>query len=252
MKDERNTKTQLAEELVELRRRVAELEDLEITNKVTQRELRENLEKFRRAMKGAIYAMAMAVELRDPYTAGHHRNVAHLSLAIAKKLRLSEDESEGIALTAIIHDLGRTSIPLEILSKPSHLTEVELLLVKSHPRVGHDILKMVDFPWPIAQIVLQHHERLDGSGYPKGARGDEIVVGARILAVADVVEAMSSHRPHRPAHGIEKALEEILKNRGILYDSDVVDACRRVFREGEFAFNKSGSTSAYTIAWKGE
>ena len=237
MKDERKTKAELTKELVGMRRRVAELSTLGKERKRAEKELRENVEKLRRTMKGTIYAMALTVEMRDPYTAGHQRNVASLTWAMAGEMELSESEIEGIHLAATIHDVGRTSIPAEILSKPSSLTDIEFLIVKRHPQVGYDILKMVEFPWPIAQIVLQHHERMDGSGYPQGLLGKDILLGARILAVADVVEAMASHRPYRPAHGIDKALEEISQNRDTLYDASVVDACIKLFREGRFAFD---------------
>jgi len=237
MKDERKTKGELIKELVGMRRRVAELKTLEKEHKRAEEELKETLEKLRRTMKGTIYAMALTVEMRDPYTAGHQRNVANLAWAIAREMGLSEGEIEGIHLAAAIHDVGRTSIPAEILSKPSSLTDIEFLMVKRHPQVGYDILKMVEFPWPIAQIVLQHHERMDGSGYPQGLSGKDIVLGARILAVADVVEAMASHRPYRPAHGVNKALEEISQNRDTLYDASVADACIRLFRKEEFTFD---------------
>ena len=237
MKDERKTKAELTKELVGMRRRVAELSTLEKEHKRAEKELREGVEKLRRTMKGTIYAMALTVEMRDPYTAGHQRNVASLAWAMAGEMELSESEIEGIHLAATIHDVGRTSIPAEILSKPSSLTDIEFLIVKRHPQVGYDILKMVEFPWPIAQIVLQHHERMDGSGYPQGLSGKDILLEARILAVADVVEAMASHRPYRPAHGINKALEEISQNRDTLYDASVVDACIKLFREGRFAFD---------------
>lgn len=237
MKDERKTKAELTKELVGMRRRVAELSTLEKEHKRAEKELRESVEKLRRTMKGTIYAMALTVEMRDPYTAGHQRNVASLTWAMAGEMELSESKIEGIHLAATIHDVGRTSIPAEILSKPSSLTDIEFLIVKRHPQVGYDILKMVEFPWPIAQIVLQHHERMDGSGYPKGLSGKDILLGARILAVADVVEAMASHRPYRPAHGINKALEEISQNRDTLYDASVVDACITLFRKGRFAFD---------------
>lgn len=237
MKDERKTKAELTKELVGMRRRVAELSTLEKEHKRAEKELRESVEKLRRTMKGTIYAMALTVEMRDPYTAGHQRNVASLTWAMGGEMELSESEIEGIHLAATIHDVGRTSIPAEILSKPSSLTDIEFLIVKRHPQVGYDILKMVEFPWPIAQIVLQHHERMDGSGYPQGLSGKDILLGARILAVADVVEAMASHRPYRPAHGINKALDEISQNRDTLYDASVVDACIKLFRKGRFAFD---------------
>jgi len=237
MKDEHRTKTELIEELVGMRRRVAESITLEKEHKLSVQELEQSIEKLQRAMKGTVYAIALAVELRDPYTAGHHRNVAKLAGDIAKEMELSEDEIEGIHLAATIHDVGRAAIPFEILSKPGSLTEAEFFMVKGHPKLGYHILKMVEFPWPIAQIVLQHHERMDGSGYPQGLSGKDILLGARILAVADVVEAMASHRPYRPAHGINKALEEISQNRDTLYDASVVDACMRLFQEDGFTFS---------------
>ena len=139
-------------------------------------------------------------------------------------------------MSAILHDIGKISIPAEILTKPGRLTEIEMNMLKTHPEVGYDILKRIDFPWPLAKIVLQHHERLDGSGYPQGLKGDEILLEARIIGVADVVEAMSSHRPYRPALGIDKALEEIYQNRGIFYDPEVVDTCIKLFKEKGFEF----------------
>jgi len=236
MKDEDKTKDELINELVKMRRRVAELEASETERKRTEEELKQRFEKLRRTMKGTIYAMALIVEIRDPYTAGHQRKMTSLACAIAKEMSLSEDEIEGIRLTGAIHDVGRTYIPVEILSKPGLLTDIEFAMIKTHPKVGCDILKMVEFPWPIAQIVLQHHERMDGSGYPQGLSGKDIMLQARILAVADVIEAMASNRPYRSAHSIDKALEEILQNKGALYDSKVVDACLKLFTEKGFKF----------------
>jgi len=181
--------------------------------------------------------MAFAVESRDPYTAGHQRRVADLAHAIGSEMGLSEERLVGIRMGGIIHDLGKISVPAEILSKPSRLNEHEFGMIKLHPQVGYDILKKIDFPWPIAQMVYQHHERMDGSGYPQGLSGKKILLEARILAVADVVEAMASHRPYRPALGIDKALEEILKNKNVFYDPEVVDACLKLFKEKGFEFN---------------
>lgn len=243
MKDGKKAKQELVSELARLRQKVAKLEKSDAQRKRVEEELKQNIEKLRRTMKGTIYAMALTVEMRDPYTAGHQRNMAQLSTAIAREMGLSAEEVEGVSLASTIHDVGRTSIPIEILSKPSRLSEVEFLLVKRHPQVGYDILSMVEFPWPIAQIVLQHHERMDGSGYPEGLSGEEILLEARILAVADVVEAMASHRPYRPAHGIDKALEELSKNKGKRYDPTVVDACLTLFRGKEFAFRKDEATN---------
>jgi putative nucleotidyltransferase with HDIG domain len=174
------------------------------------------------------------VETKDAYTAGHQRRVANLARAIAAEMGLSPEQIDGIRMAAVIHDLGKISVPAEILSKPIGLNDLEYGLIKIHPQVGYDILKEIEFPWPVAQIVLQHHERMDGSGYPQGLLGEEIILEARILAVADVVEAMASHRPYRPPHGVDKALEEISRNRGILYDPEVVDACLKLFNEKGF------------------
>jgi len=173
----------------------------------------------------------LIVEIRDPYTAGHQRKVTNLACAIAKEMSLSEGEIERIQLTAAIHDVGRIYIPPGILGKPTRLTDVEFSMVKTHPKVGYDILKMVQFPWPIAQIVLQHHERMDGSGYPRGLSRKDILLDARILAVADVVEVLASPRSYRPARVVDKALEEISKNKGVLYDPEVADACSKVFAD---------------------
>ena len=176
------------------------------------------------------------VEVRDPYTAGHQRRVADLSGAMAREMGLAPDRIDGIQLAGLIHDLGKISVPAEILSKPSRLTELEFRLIKIHPQAGYDILQDSAFPWPIARMVLEHHERMDGSGYPRNLKGEEIIMEARILAVADVVEAMSSHRPYRPALGVEAALEEIEKNRGTLYDNTVADACVKLFRDKGYHF----------------
>ena len=197
-------------------------------------ELQDSLRRLRKALEGTIRAIALTVETRDPYTAGHQRRVADLARAIATKMGLSKDQIDGIRMAGVIHDIGKVSIPGEILSKPGRLTEIEFNLIKTHPRIGYEILKSIDFPWPVAQIVLQHHERMDGSGYPAGLTGEEILLEARILGVADVVEAMSSHRPYRSALGIDKALEEILQNRDILYDPRVVDACLKLFTRNGF------------------
>lgn len=160
-----------------------------------------------------VNALVKIVELRDPYTSGHQKRVSRLALAIARELGLSEREIERIKITALVHDIGKISMPTEILSKPDKLPEIEFGLIKNHSRTGHDILMNINFPWEIGEIVLQHHERIDGSGYPKGLKGDEILIEARIIGVADVVEAMSSHRPYRPALGIDKALEEISQKK---------------------------------------
>jgi HD-GYP domain-containing protein (c-di-GMP phosphodiesterase class II) len=177
--------------------------------------------------------------MRDPYTAGHQRRVADLATAIAKDMDFTENEINGLKLAALVHDIGKINIPAEILSKPGKLTIPEFNLIKMHPQTGYDILKSIEFPWPIALIVLQHQERYDGSSYPNGLKGEEIHIKARILAVADVIEAMSSHRPYRPSLGIDTALEEIEKNRDILYDPNVVDVCLNLFKEKGYKFPKA-------------
>lgn len=244
MEGRKKTEQELVSKLTKLQEKMGKPEESEARRKRVEKELKENLKKLRRTMKGTIYAMAMTVELRDPYIAGHQRNVAQLASVIAKDMGLSEEKIEGVCLAGSVHDIGRTSIPIEILAKPAPLSELEFLLVKRHPQIGYDILSMIEFPWPIGQIVLQHHERMDGSGYPQGLSGKDILLEARILAVADVVEAMTSHRPYRPAYGMEIALGEISKNRGKLYDANVVEACLRLFREKEFSFGKEKLASA--------
>lgn len=205
-----------------------------IKHKQAEDEIQQNLHHLRQAIEGSIELTALMVEAKDPYTAGHQRRVSILSCAIAKEMNLSEEQIEGTKIAGLIHDLGKISIPSEILSKPGRITDIEFGLIKNHPQVGYDILKRVKFPWPIAQIVLRHHERMDGSGYPSGLSGEKILIEARILSVADVVEAISSHRPYRPALGIDAALEEISQNKGILYDPEVVDACIKLFKEKRF------------------
>jgi PAS domain S-box-containing protein/putative nucleotidyltransferase with HDIG domain len=202
-----------------------------------EEDLQNSMRKWRKALEGSIHAMALTVEIRDAYTAGHQQRVVDLATAVAREMGLSEHDVAGLRMAAMIHDIGKVSVPAEILSKPGRINEIEFDLIRMHPKVGYDILKSIEFPWPIARVVLQHHERMDGSGYPGGLAGPEILLEARILGVADVVEAMASHRPYRPALGLYEALEEISKNKGILYDGDVVSACLKVFEEGGFTFD---------------
>lgn len=190
--------------------------------------VRQRTKKLSENIEGTIKTIAHIVDLRDPYTYGHQKRVADISVAIAKQMGLSENTIEGIYFAALIHDVGKIQVPAELLSKPSKLTKAEFNLIKTHPRVGYQLMKEVDFPWPIAELIYQHHEKMNGTGYPRKLSGDRILLGARIIGVADVLEAMSSHRPYRPALGLEKALEEINKNKGILFDTDVVDACMKV------------------------
>ena len=199
-------------------------------------ELRKSLEKVQRTLAGTVSALASTLETRDPYTSGHQRGVASLAAALAQEMGFTPEAVEGMHVTGSLHDIGKIAIPAEILSKPGKINSMEFNLVKGHSQVGHDILKAIEFPWPVAQAVLQHHERLDGSGYPLGIKDKEIIPEARVLMVADVVEAMASHRPYRPSLGITRALKEIVRNQGTLYDPEVVEACLRLFREKGFQF----------------
>ncbi|MDP2839292.1 MAG: PAS domain S-box protein, partial [Syntrophales bacterium] len=199
----------------------------------------ETLNRLRGALGGIIQVVSATVETRDPYTAGHQKRVANLARAIAQEMGLSEDQVEGLRTACVIHDLGKVSIPAEILSKPTKLSEIEYKLIQAHSQRGHDILRGIDFPWPVAEMVLQHHERMNGSGYPRGLKGEAILIEARILAVADVLEAMASHRPYRLTLGMDAALEEIEKNRGILYDPAAADSCLKLIREKGFRLDQN-------------
>ena len=212
------------------------LEDI-TERKQAQLQLQQSLQRLQKTIKEIIQAMAYIGEVRDPYTAGHQRRVAQLSFEIAKMMGLQDQEYEGLTMAAFVHDIGKILVPADILSKPGKLTKPEFDMLKDHTRIGYEILKTIEFPWPIAKIVLQHHERMDGSGYPAGLMGNQIIIEAKILAVADVVEAMSSHRPYRPALGVDKALEEINQHRGTLYDTQVVDACVKLFMDKGFNLN---------------
>ena len=204
---------------------------LEESVEMRTQSLRESEQRLKRTLLESVSAVAAMVELRDPYTAGHQRRVANIAEAVGREMGLQGQTIEGLVLAAVVHDVGKISIPTEILSKPGRLNEVEFALIKQHSESGYEILKGIDFPWPIAQMVRQHHERLDGSGYPHGLKGDDILLEARILAVTDVIEAMASHRPYRPGLGIDVALEEVERHRGAQFDSDVVDSALRLFRQ---------------------
>jgi len=201
-----------------------------------EKSLNESFNKLKTILNGALHAIAKAVEVRDPYTAGHQRRVGDLSKAIALKMGLDEEMVETIYVAGTIHDIGKISVPAEILSKPTRLNDAEYMLIKGHPLTGYEILKEIELPSIISEVVYQHHERIDGSGYPRKLYGNEIFLESRIVAVSDVVESMSSHRPYRPALGIDLALEEIVSNRNIIYEGDVVDACVALLRENEFSF----------------
>ena len=194
-------------------------------------ELQQILDSLKKAVSANIQIMVSAVEMRDPYTAGHQIRSANLACVVATEMGLPQDKIDGLRMASSIHDIGKLSIPAEILSKPTKLTDIEFPLIKEHSHSGYEMLKNVESPWPLAQIVYQHHERMNGSGYPRNLKGNEILIEARIMAVADVVESMASHRPYRPALGVDAAMDEIESNRGILYDIDVVNECLRLFRE---------------------
>ncbi|MCP4682012.1 MAG: response regulator [Desulfobacterales bacterium] len=226
-----------------LRRRQLELDNRAYSEKlehmVAERTaaLQESVERLQKGLEGSIHAIALTVETRDPYTAGHQQRVANLAENIGRKMGLSEDRIKCLRMAGLTHDLGKIAVPAEILSKPGRISEIEFELIKIHPKVSYDILKTIEFPWPIARIALQHHEKMNGSGYPSGLEGNEIMLEARILAVADVVEAMASHRPYRPSRGIEKASEEISSKKGMLYDPEVVAACLKFLSENSFKFD---------------
>ncbi len=202
--------------------------------KKAEEDLKKSFRQQKIAMEGTVRAIATTIETRDPYTAGHQRRVTKLACSIGEEMGLSRDKIEGLRMSGELHDIGKIHVPAEILSKPGQISEAEYNIIKTHPQVGHDILKTIEFPWPVATIVLQHHERMDGSGYPLGLKGKDILLEARILAVSDVIEAMATHRPYRPALSIEEALKEISRNKGKLYDSKVVEACLKIFLEKKF------------------
>jgi putative two-component system response regulator len=201
------------------------------------RSLMQSEERLKKTLLKSVSAVAAIVELRDPYTAGHQQRVAKIAVAIARELNLPEAQIEGINLAAVVHDVGKISVPSEILTKPGQLSDAEFSLIKRHPEMGYEILKEIEYPWPIAETVRQHHERLDGSGYPLGLQGDEILLESRILSVADSIEAMASHRPYRAGLGIDRALKEIEKYNNTYFDAEIVAAALKLFREKGFSLN---------------
>jgi len=209
-----------------------------ISRKNSESEVQSTMAKLRRTLMGTVNVLATMIELRDPYTAGHERRVSQLACAIAPRMGLDEDHVEGLRVAASLHDLGKIAIPSEILSKPGQLTSIEFDMIKTHPQVGHDVLAEVEFPWPVSGIVLQHHERLDGSGYPAGLKEQDILPEAQIIGVADVMEAMSSHRPYRSAVGVDQALATISEHRGTFYSPQVVDICLALFEDEGFAWDE--------------
>jgi putative nucleotidyltransferase with HDIG domain len=232
----KKNKAQLIEEIEALQGQVTELERALAECKRTEQELRHSYAVLRRTLDETVHALAAIAEKRDPFAGGHHQRVTRLACAIAREMGLSEEQIEGLRMAALIHDIGKIFVPVQILVKPIPLSDLEHNLMKSHVQASYDLLKTIEFPWPVAQIVLQHHERLDSSGYPQGLSGDDILLEARILAVADLVDIMTSRQPQRLALSIDEALEEISQNRGVLYDPEVVDACLTLFTEKGFEF----------------
>ena len=236
MKDEEKAKEQLVKELQKMREKVTELKKANIMCNQLEKEFKQTYKKLQKIIEGTANIITKVVETRDPYSIGHQQRVSKLATAIAQEMKLTQEKIEGTKIASLVHDIGKVNLPTEIISKPDKLIEVEFNLVKNYPRVGYNILRKVDFPWPIAEIVLQHQEKIDGSGYPRGLKGNEICIEAKILGVANVVEAMSSYKSYRPALSIDEALTEISKNKNILFDLEVVDTCIKLFKEKEFKF----------------
>lgn len=226
MKDEENKKNKLFKELEKTKIKCGKIE----------KELEHSYEKLLKIVEDIANIITKIVEIRDPYSIGHQGRVSKLATAIAREMKLPKRKIDGIRFASLIHDVGKVNLPTEIVSRPGKLFEVEFNLIKNHPNIGYEILKNIDLPWPIAKIVLQHHEKINGSGYPQGLKGDEILLEAKILCVADVIEAMSSYKSYRPAVSMDKCLKEIIKNRNILFDSEVVNACVKIFKEKDFKF----------------
>ncbi|HVN96486.1 MAG TPA: HD domain-containing phosphohydrolase [Syntrophorhabdaceae bacterium] len=211
-------------------------QELRKLNDQLEHRVQEKTDSLRKALNGVVMALSKIVEIRDPYTAGHQSRVAELARAIGKEIGFSEDRCDGIRTMGLLHDIGKIIVPSEILCKPSRLTEYEFDFIKEHSRAGYEILEGIEFPWPLATAIIQHHERLNGSGYPSGLLGEDILEEAKILAVADVIESMASHRPYRPALGIDLALQEISVRRGTLYDPGIVGATLKLFKQKAFSF----------------
>jgi len=202
-------------------------------------ELQQSMEKLKKSVEGTIQTLSKIIESKDPYTSGHQMRVAELAKLIAIEMGFSDERIEAIYMISLVHDIGKISIPQEILSRPGKLSGLEQEIVRTHPQIGYDILSNVDFPWPVADVILQHQELYDGSGYPNGLKGEEILIGARIIAVADVIESMTSHRPYRSTPGIDKAIEEVIRNSGILYDPEVAEVCIRIIQDKGFSFTNN-------------
>ena len=238
MENAENTKDQLVEDLKEIRKKISKLETVQIKSGKIKKELNQSYKKLNEIMEDIVSIITRVAEMRDPYLQGHQQRVSKLATAIAQEMKLTRDKIEGIKFAALVYDAGRFNWPTKIVNNQGQFTEEEHEFIKNHPKISHYILETVNFPWNIAEIAYQHHEKLDGSGYPQGLKDGEILMEAKIIAVADVVEAMSSKRPYRPAYSIKEVLEEISKNKGIFYESQVVDACLRLFQEKHFQFNE--------------
>ena len=236
MEDEQKTKEQLISDVAAMRLKITDLEKSQSGLIHAEEVLSQSLEKLRKATDFIINILAVAVEINDPYIAGHHKRVTGLAAAMAMRMNLSAHIINGIRMAGLIHDIGKITVPFHILGKLGHLSDAEYGIIKNHPELGYQILKDIDFDGPVALIVYQHHERMNGTGYPQGLKGGEILPEARFLAVADVVEAICTHRPYRQALGVERALREISEHRGVLYDEEAVDVCVKLFREKSFSF----------------
>lgn len=230
-------------ELLELNKNLEEKVKKKTHHLIVQaQELEISYQQTQKVMEGTVRAMAKMVESRDPYTAGHQEQVTAIACIIGREMALPEKQIQGLHIAASLHDMGKISVPSEILSKPGKLSTLEMEIMKTHCRVAYDILSKIDFPYPVADIVLQHHERMNGSGYPQGLAQEGILLEARIIAISDVIEAMASHRPYRPALGLDKAIAEIIKNRGVLYDEEAVKACQSIYEhEGHGIFMQKAS-----------
>jgi HD-GYP domain-containing protein (c-di-GMP phosphodiesterase class II) len=236
MKEKEKTKDLIIEELQEMHEKVTELEKVKVKYNQIEKKLKQSHKKLKKFMESIAYIITEIVEIRDPYLIGRHQRVSKLATAIAQEMKLSRDKIEGVRFASLVHDIGKVNLPTEIVSKLNKLSEVEFNFIKNYPKIGYDILKKVDFLWPIAEIVFQHQEKIDGSGYPRGLKGAEILIEAKILGVANVVEAMSSSRSYRPAVSVEESLAEISKNKNILFSPEVVDTCIKLFKEKGFKF----------------
>jgi len=238
MEDKNRTKEQLIDELVAIRRRVVELEAAKSEFDRLHESLLQDSEKLQIVIKDTMITLASTIDMRDSFKAGHQKRVAELACAIAMEMGLPEEKVKEIELAALVHDIGKVSVSADLLTRPDRLGETEYNIIKNHPQAGYEILERAEFPHLIGHIILQHHERLNGSGYPQGLSGDDIILEARIMAVADVVEAIASQRSYRKALGIDRALKEITRYKNLLYDADVVDACAGLFTEKGFKWSE--------------